>query len=153
MAIATLSYQRTSETPCKPSPVPATAQASTASKETWTWWHLNNADGRKTLMTMAGLMHYSTGSRGSTDATVLDHDLEPVKKDWIGAIFPQIALAIGVLTSSWGVRVRRLCGFVTGGVTQGVTMSLEVSSGVCRGPGSQIQDQAVVTQGVIEAVI
>ena len=70
-------------------------------------------------MTMAGLMHYSTGSRGSTDATVLDHDLEPVKKDWIGAIFPQIALAIGVLTSSWGVRVRRLCGFVAGGCHTG----------------------------------
>ena len=36
-------------------------------------------------------------------------------------IFPQIALAIGVLTSSWGVRVRRFCGFVAGGaVTQGV---------------------------------
>ena len=36
-------------------------------------------------------------------------------------VFPQIALAIGVLTSSWGVRVRRLCGFVVGGaVTQGV---------------------------------
>ena len=30
---------------------------------------------------------------------------------------------------------------------------LEVSSGVCRGQGSQIQDWAVVTQGVIEAVI
>ena len=28
---------------------------------------------------------------------------------------PQIALAIGVLTSSWGVRVRRFCGFVAGG--------------------------------------
>ena len=34
--------------------------------------------------------------------------------------FPQIALAIGVLTS-WGVRVRRICGFVArGAVTQGV---------------------------------
>ena len=46
---------------------------------------------------------------------------------WIGStytfnsVFPQIALAIGVLTSSWGVRVRRFCGFVAGGaVTQGV---------------------------------
>ena len=36
-------------------------------------------------------------------------------------LFPKIALAIGVLTSSWGVRVRRFCGFVAGGaVTQGV---------------------------------
>ena len=36
-------------------------------------------------------------------------------------VFPQIALAIGVLTSSWGLRVRRFCGFVAGGaVTQGV---------------------------------
>ena len=33
---------------------------------------------------------------------------------WI-SIFPQIALAIGVLTSSWGVRVHRFCGFVPGG--------------------------------------
>ena len=32
-------------------------------------------------------------------------------------------------------------------------VSLEVSFGVCRGQGSQIQDRAVVTQGVIEAVI
>ena len=29
--------------------------------------------------------------------------------------FPQIALAVGVPTSSWGVRVRRFCGFVAGG--------------------------------------
>ena len=33
--------------------------------------------------------------------------------------FPQIALAIGVLTSSWGVRVRRVCGFVAGGCHTG----------------------------------
>ena len=59
----------------------------------------------------------------------------------IGVVdFPQTALAIGVLTSSWWVRVCRFCGFI-------------VSSGVCRGQGSQIQDRAVVTQGVIEAVI
>ena len=32
--------------------------------------------------------------------------------DPIPSIFPQIALAIGVLTSSIGVRVRRFCGFV-----------------------------------------
>ena len=31
-------------------------------------------------------------------------------------------------------------------------VSLEVSSGVCRGQGSQIQDQAVVTRGVVEGV-
>ena len=30
-------------------------------------------------------------------------------------IFPQIALAIGVLTSSIGMRVRRFCGFFSGG--------------------------------------
>ena len=41
--------------------------------------------------------------------------------------FPQIALAVGVLTSSWGVRVGRFCGFVAVG--------------------------AVVTQGVVEGVI
>ena len=37
-------------------------------------------------------------------------------------VLPELALAIGVLTSSWGVRVRRFCGFVAGGgaVTQGV---------------------------------
>ena len=36
-------------------------------------------------------------------------------------IIPQIALAIGVLTSSIGVGVRRFCGFVSGGaVGQGV---------------------------------
>ena len=34
-------------------------------------------------------------------------------KDLVGsAVFTQIALAIGVLTSSWGVR---FCGFVAGG--------------------------------------
>ena len=66
-------------------------------------------------------------------------------------IFPQIALAIGFLTSRWWVRVRRFCGFVAGGaVTQGV---VGVSSGVCRGQGSQIQDRAVVTQGVVGGVI
>ena len=31
--------------------------------------------------------------------------------------------------------------------------SLEVSSGVCRGQGSQIQDRAVITQGVVGGVI
>ena len=63
--------------------------------------------------------------------------------------FSQIALAIGVLTSSWGVR---FCGFVVGGGVLSHRESLEVSFGVCRGQGSQIQDRAV-TQGVIEAVI
>ena len=75
-------------------------------------------------------------------------------------IFPQIALAIRVLTSSWGVRVRRFCGFVAGGgchtgsrwrcrlVCVGVRVrlshrvSLAVSSGVCRGQVSQIQDRS-----------
>ena len=32
-------------------------------------------------------------------------------------------------------------------------LSLAVSSGVCRGQGSQIQDRAVVTQGVVGGVI
>ena len=32
-------------------------------------------------------------------------------------MFPQIALAIGVLSSSIGVRVRRFCGFVLGGLS------------------------------------
>ena len=35
------------------------------------------------------------------------------------AFFFQIALAIGVLTSSWGVRVRRFCGFVAVGCHTG----------------------------------
>ena len=47
------------------------------------------------------------------------------------------------------MRVRRFCGFVGGGLSHRV--SLEVSSGVCRGPGSQIQDRAV-TQGVVGGV-
>ena len=66
-------------------------------------------------------------------------------------IFPQIALAIRVLTSSWGVRVRRVCGFVAGWLSHGE--SLEVSCGVCKGQGSQIQDRAVVTQGVVGGVL
>ena len=37
-----------------------------------------------------------------------------------------------------------------GAVTQGVVGG---SSGVCRGQGSQIQDRAVVTQGVVGGVI
>ena len=48
------------------------------------------------------------------------------------------------------MRVRRFCGFVAGGLFHG--KSLEVSSGVCRGQGSQIQDWAVVTRGVVEGV-
>ena len=79
-------------------------------------------------------------------------------------IFPQIALAIGVLTSSWrwgfadfvdslrgGGLSHRESFEVSSGVCVGVTVrlshrvSLEVSSGVCRGQGSQIQDRAVVT--------
>ena len=43
----------------------------------------------------------------------------------IFSIFPQIALAIEVLTSSIGVRVRRFFGFVLGGaVGQGVVVSV-----------------------------
>ena len=64
---------------------------------------------------------------------------------------PQIALALGVLTSSWWVRVRKCCGFVAGGLSH--RHSLEVSSGVCRGQGSQIQDRTVVTLGVVGGVI
>ena len=63
---------------------------------------------------------------------------------------------IGVLTSTWGVRVRRFCGFVAGRgchtgsrwrcrlVCVGVRVrlshrvSLAVSSGVCRGQGSAV---------------
>ena len=82
-------------------------------------------------------------------------------------LFPQIALAIGVLTSSWWVRVRRFCGFVAGGaVTQGVVggvawcvqgsqiegLSLEALCGACRGQGLQIQDRAV-TRGVVRGVV
>ena len=50
------------------------------------------------------------------------------------------------------MRVHRFCGFVPGG---GLSHreSLEVSSGVSRGQGSQIQDRAVVTQGVVGGVI
>ena len=40
-------------------------------------------------------------------------------------LVPQIALAIGVLTSSIGVRVRRVLGFVAeGAVGQGVVLGL-----------------------------
>ena len=67
-------------------------------------------------------------------------------------IFLQIiALAIGVLTSSWGVRVRRFCELRGGGLSH--RESLAVSSGVCRGQGSQIQDRAVVIQGVVGGVV
>ena len=53
----------------------------------------------------------------------------------------QIALAIGVLTSSIGVRVCRFCGFVLGeGLLGRVSseVSSEVSSDVCMGEGSQL---------------
>ncbi len=55
------------------------------------------------------------------------------------SIFPQIASAIGVFTSSIGVRVRvrRFLGFALGGACQG-RVSSEVSSDVCMGEGSQI---------------
>ena len=40
--------------------------------------------------------------------------------EWGVFCFPQIALAIGVLTSGWGMRVRRFCGFLAAeAVTQG----------------------------------
>ena len=44
-------------------------------------------------------------------------------------LFPQIALAKGVLTSSIGVRVRRFFGFALGGLSGRV--SSKVSSDVC----------------------
>ena len=60
-------------------------------------------------------------------------------------IVPQTALAIGVLTSSVGVRVRRFFGFVLGGCRAGCyrlrlsgRMSSEVSFDVCIGEGWQI---------------
>ena len=52
-------------------------------------------------------------------------------------IFPQIASAIGVLTSRIGVRVRRFVGFVLGGGLSG-RVSFEVSFDVCMGEGWQI---------------
>ena len=48
----------------------------------------------------------------------------PSRDPWMKTFFPQIALAIGVLTSSIGVRVRRVFGFVL--------------AAVCTGEGSQI---------------
>ena len=51
----------------------------------------------------------------------------------------------GSYISSWGVRVRRFCGFVAGGaVTQGVVRGV---FGVCRGQGS------AVTKGVVGGVV
>ena len=87
--------------------------------------------------------------------------------EWGVFFFPQIALAIGVLTSGWGMRVRRFCGFLAAeAVTQGVVtgcrwrchllmcvrawvrrsktglsshrVSLKLSSDACRGQGLQI---------------
>ena len=62
---------------------------------------------------------------------------------------PQKVLAIGVLTASIRVRVRRFCGFVLGGLSGMV--SSEVSSGVCMGEGSQvlIRFGEGVEQGVV----
>ena len=83
------------------------------------------------------------------------------------SIIPQIALAMGVLTSSWGVRVRRFCGFAAGGgchtgsrwrcyvvcVADPHTGCRWRCRGVCVGVrGSQIQDRAVA-QGVVRGVI
>ena len=89
--------------------------------------------------------------------------------------FPQLALAIGVLTSSSGVRVRRFCGFVAGGaVTQGVvggviwcvygcgfagrfhSFSYRGSYFKLGGDGSQIlwiRCGGAVTQGVVGGVV
>ena len=84
----TLSYQRTLETHCNqlsPALVPGTAQALTDSIPWLIKSDLDvvalNVDGRKTLMTIAGVMHHITSNRGATEATMLDHDLEPMKKD------------------------------------------------------------------------
>ena len=52
-------------------------------------------------------------------------------------MFPQIALAIGVLSSSIGVRVRRFCGFVFGGACRAVCRLRCLV--MCMGDGSQIQ--------------
>ena len=62
---------------------------------------------------------------------------------------PQIALAIGVLTSSIGVRVRRFCGFVVGGLSHRVL--LELSSGVW--VRVRRSKKGAVTQGVVGAVV
>ena len=51
----------------------------------------------------------------------------------MGSLFPQIALAIGVLTSSWWVRVRRFCGLVAGGGRLSHRVSLEALCGMCTG--------------------
>ena len=51
-------------------------------------------------------------------------------------LFPQIALAIRVLTSSIGVKVPRFFGFVLGGLSGRV--SSEVLYDVCMTEGSQI---------------
>ena len=70
---------------------------------------------------------------------------------WVWSLFfPQIALAIGVLTSSLGVRVRRFFGFVLGG------LSGRVSSDVRMGEGSQILIRfggGAVGQGVVLGVV
>ena len=55
---------------------------------------------------------------------------------WSTFIISPIDLALGVLTSSIRVRVRRFLGFVLGGLSSRV--SSELSSDVCMGQGSQI---------------
>ena len=48
---------------------------------------------------------------------------QPPGLNWRRELLPPIALALGVLTSSWQVRVRRFCGFIAwGAVIQGVVV-------------------------------
>ena len=65
-------------------------------------------------------------------------------------VIPQIALAKGVLTSSIGVRVRRFCGFVSGGLSGG--QSSEVSSDVCVSVRVR-RSREPVRQGVIGQIV
>ena len=76
--------------------------------------------------------------RGIWHVLTVNHIWQELKKpSYFLSFFPQIALATGVLTSSWGARVRRFCGFVAGeGLSHRV--SLKLSSDGCRGQGLQI---------------
>ena len=58
---------------------------------------------------------FNSASTVLQDLTCIDVDVLCYNFNYIRIFIPQIALALGVLTSSWGVRVRRFCGFVAGG--------------------------------------